>query len=285
MANRTAEIQRLLPQADRHHVASKENPADLGFRGVSCQELLNSSLWLSGPAFLHDPNETWNGDVESLPASKCPDHRPTACVVTQTLRDESELLTKYSTLENLLRITSRCFQFIHALKKRLTVKSNSKPIRGQIAELKPAQLRPSLTFWIKYVQTMHYKDDIRGLTRQQPVPTRSSLSRLNPFVDEHGCLRVGGHLQHALLHPDEKHPLILPRNSHLSSLLAKDAHKKTMHRGTQLSLSYLRQRFWILSGRQLVKGIVFRWEIYHQLECNSADPSCTLALIMLDQLV
>ena len=33
VANRTAEVQRLLPQAGWHHVASKENPADFGSRG------------------------------------------------------------------------------------------------------------------------------------------------------------------------------------------------------------------------------------------------------------
>ena len=83
---------------------------------------------------------------------------------------------------------------------------NSKPIRGQIAELTP-ELSTSLTFWIKYVQTIDYKEKVRGLTKQQHVPTRSSLSRLNTFVDEHGCIRVGERLQHALLQPDEK-PLL-----------------------------------------------------------------------------
>ncbi|XP_029176757.1 uncharacterized protein LOC114944869 [Nylanderia fulva] len=37
-------------------------------------------------------------------------------------------------------------------------------------------------------------------------PPRSSLIKLNPFIDDHGVLRVGGRLKHALLPYDEKHP-------------------------------------------------------------------------------
>lgn len=64
-------------------------------------------------------------------------------------------------------------------------------------------------------------------------------------------------MRHSLLHPDERHPLILPQKSNLTKLLVLDAHSKTLHGGTQLILNYLRQRFWILCGRQVVKSAIF----------------------------
>lgn len=48
------------------------------------------------------------------------------------------------------------------------------------------------------------------------------------------------------------HPIILPKHR-LSELLIDQAHKATLHGGTQLSLSTLHQRYWILGARNLVK--------------------------------
>ncbi|XP_020299330.1 uncharacterized protein LOC109863477, partial [Pseudomyrmex gracilis] len=54
VANRVAEIQRLLPEARWHHVRSRDNPADCASRGVSPSELVNHHLWWQGPTWLSD---------------------------------------------------------------------------------------------------------------------------------------------------------------------------------------------------------------------------------------
>ena len=115
-----------------------------------------------------------------------------------------------------------------------------------------------MKYWISYVQRLYLKAEIQLVSKNQHVSPKSTISRLNPWIDDCGILRVGGRLRHSLLHPDEKHPMIVPRESPLPQLLIRDAHERTLHGGTQLTPNYLRQRFWILRARQCVKSTIFR---------------------------
>ena len=52
VANQVSKIQRLLPDAIWHHVASKKNPADCASRGLTATELRSHDLWWLGPQWL-----------------------------------------------------------------------------------------------------------------------------------------------------------------------------------------------------------------------------------------
>ena len=52
VANRVSEIQKITDPCRWRHCTGRENPADLVTRGVSARELVQSNLWLTGPAFL-----------------------------------------------------------------------------------------------------------------------------------------------------------------------------------------------------------------------------------------
>lgn len=115
------------------------------------------------------------------------------------------------------------------------------------------------------------EDEIEALTRGQPVPRRSALHNLTPFLDDEGVLRVGGRIKHSLLSYDERHPIILPADSHFTGLLISAAHQRTLHGGVQLTLGSLRQRFWIPRVRALVRSHIHRcvpcvrWRATHNL--------------------
>lgn len=70
------------------------------------------------------------------------------------------------------------------------------------------------------------------------MPKAHPLTKLTPFVDGKGILRLGGRLQQSLLSDEEKHPVILPRSSRLTELIISEAHLRTLHGGTQLTLTY-----------------------------------------------
>jgi len=70
----------------------------------------------------------------------------------------------------------------------------------------------------------------------------------------------------------EKHPVILPQHR-ISKLLIDHAHRATLYGGTQFTLRYLRQDYWIIGGRNLVKANIRRCVICtHQAvqksQCN-----------------
>ena len=57
---------------------------------------------------------------------------------------------------------------------------------------------------------------------------------------------------------EQKHPVIIPKNCVLSELLIKYFHQKTLHGGITLTLATLRQEFWLINGRNLVRSYTFK---------------------------
>lgn len=90
------------------------------------------------------------------------------------------------------------------------------------------------------------------------LPKSSSLIRLTPFVDSAGLLRIGDRLQQSLMPASAKHPLILPKLSPLTSLIIRDAHARTMHGGTQVTITFIRNNYWIIGGRIPVRSFILK---------------------------
>ena len=81
----------------------------------------------------------------------------------------------------------------------------------------------------------------------------SSLYNLDPFIDNDGVLRVGGRLRQAKQLFEEKHPAILPRNSHLANLAIDHYHEAVHHQGRQISHGKIRQEgIWIIGANRMI---------------------------------
>jgi len=50
----------------------------------------------------------------------------------------------------------------------------------------------------------------------------------------------------------------LPRRSPLSKLVIDDAHRRMLHRGTQVTLAFIRRSFWIIGGRAPVRSQILK---------------------------
>ncbi|XP_029054187.2 uncharacterized protein LOC114881533 [Osmia bicornis bicornis] len=108
-------------------------------------------------------------------------------------------------------------------------------------------------YWIQATLATFFKDELAALANGTTLPSTHPFTRLTAYLDHQGIARVGGRLQHSELSHDGKHPIILPRDSRFSALLIDHAHRQTVHGGTQSTLAFLRQRYWILGGRAPVK--------------------------------
>lgn len=75
-------------------------------------------------------------------------------------------------------------------------------------------------------------------------------------MNEHGILIVHGRLARANLPMQQRFPIILPSKSHLSTLIINNAHSKMMHGTIHLTMAKIRQEFWILNLRNVVKACV-----------------------------
>ena len=86
---------------------------------------------------------------------------------------------------------------------------------------------------LKGVQGSEFWQELNALTTKGVVFHRSSISRLLPFLDSDGMLRVGGRLENFQLSESEKHPIILP-SRHVFNLIIKKARLLTLHGGPAL---------------------------------------------------
>jgi len=93
---------------------------------------------------------------------------------------------------------------------------------------------------IKMVHRQAFPEDIDSLSKNRPART-SGLQKLDPFVDSQGMLRVGGRLQESCLPYNIKHPLILPRKSHVVNLIIQHCHEQAAHQGRGMTTNKLRE--------------------------------------------
>ncbi|EFN65032.1 hypothetical protein EAG_00552, partial [Camponotus floridanus] len=180
------------------------------------------------------------------------EERPTkSYVITKAQSMERwNLINRYSSLTRLLRVTCWCLRAIRIFKKQ-SENSITGPIT--IQELEGAKLH-----WVKITQQSYFEDELSKISTGQSLPRSNSLLRLTPFLDPSGLLRVGGRLQSSQLSESAKHPLILPKKSALTSLIIADAHLKTLHGGTQVTVTFLRNEYWIIGGRSPVRSFILK---------------------------
>lgn len=243
VSNRVSEILNILDYEQWGHVTTDTNPADYASRGLHASELITNSQWWNGPDWLSTLDLNMNlVDVEDTQEEE------KARVFTALLNTEEELIwTKFSNLQKMLRVISYCRRWLNVKLNKNKVKYNTKFITSQ-------EINETLNNCIKQIQGIEFNQEIKQLKSQGSVLKRSKLRNLCPIIDDNGILRVGGRIQQSQVTYDTRHPIILPSKSHLSRLIIKDAHQKTMHGGPQVILNYLRSKYWILRAKNQVKG-------------------------------
>lgn len=249
VANRTSEIQTRLPQAVWRHVMTDENPADCASRGISPSELLHHPLWWTGPHWLQNEKSDWPCRPLVVNASEELEQRAVVAHVTvKSEPAEWELPSLVSSWPRLLRVTAYVLRFVDRCRTKFLPDESHLTVQD---------FDRARSFWIKYVQSSAFEKEQHSLTKGLPVPAGSRLSSLNPFIDDSGILRVGGRLKNAPLSFSEKHPIILPAHR-ISSLIIAHMHTTCLHGGTQVTLRIIRQSYWIIGARTLVKAHIHR---------------------------
>ncbi|XP_039307877.1 uncharacterized protein LOC120358265 [Solenopsis invicta] len=248
--NRVSFIQDTLPQAKWRFVPGTENPADLATRGLTPSQLAELPIWWTGPLWLLQASEEWPVMASSSKQPEIPEERPARSNTVRRRLELWDLLCKFSNLTKLFRVTALCQRAVARFKRNTNLSTSRTATTKEV--------EASKFFWIQTIQRFYFHSEIDTLSRGEFLSKNSVLLRLNPFLDGRGLLRVGGRLQRSLLTFSEQHPLIIPRESPLTDLIVADAHTKTLHGGTQLTLAYIRKLYWIIGGRVPVKAFILK---------------------------
>ncbi|CAD6997982.1 unnamed protein product [Ceratitis capitata] len=249
IANRVAKIEELVGVTGWNHVDSIDNPADLGSRGVSPQELAVSNIWWNGPDWLKRHPSEWPQKRDDIMDTELEQK----IVRTHTARviHTEDILQRFSDFSRALRVVSRIFQFynkIHPVIK-LTAPDNNPEITSKAINEAKSRL-------ILQTQKRCYHEEYIALAASKPVSTKSSIRTLNPFLDRNGIMRVGGRLAMASLAYNERYPIILPYDCQFSRLLVKFSHLISLHGGNQLMLRLVRSEYWVVRIKGLIKTVI-----------------------------
>jgi len=85
-------------------------------------------------------------------------------------------------------------------------------------------------------------------------------------IDDLGILRCYGRFLNATITDSAKHPKLLPRREHLTSLLITEVHQRLIHAGVSHTLAQLREEYWIPQGRAEVRSVLSQCSLCRRLE-------------------
>jgi len=231
-------------QRQRRKVGTKDNPADVVSRGLNRFEMISNHRWKRGPEFLWQ-NESARPTNPAVTEIACEDEEvknQVKCCLSSVQHDagdkggdsmpradkeqESEdpmvrFIESYSCWHRLKTSVAwllRCKDWLRA-----KTRSKERPISVISDPLDPLELQAAETAIIKSLQHQYLKGEPGVLKARKPIVKKSPIYILEPFLDEHGLLRVGGHLKNAPLPEKAQHPIILPKNHHVSRLVARRA--------------------------------------------------------------
>ena len=255
VANRVSEIRSLSEPNQWHYVPGSLNPADIVSRGVGPAALV-ASEWFSGPSFLHTYKSEWNvrsiddkldDDDEEVCKSRSIRSREIAsCAVSVRPHPLDKLIAHYSSWLKLKRAVGWLI--------RLRGHLRSKVQKDQSVSLSAGEIRDAEVLILRHVQGKSYQAEMKSLLVGKSVPKSCRLRSLMSVIDHRGLLCVGGRLSAADLPESEKHPCIIPHDSHVAKLIAWDYHNRA-HVGVEWTLSLIRKKFWITKSRNLVKQV------------------------------
>lgn len=247
VANRVASVQEVLP-ADRWYVCgtvrTTDNPADAATRGITPSELADCSLWWRGPNWLREPPECWPHEV--APAQQRVEEEARVHATRAEPLQDNDFLHRFSTLSKLIRISVLCLRF------------RGTAVRPETHHTTATEREECLLRWLRLAQEQDFAGEIASLKRGKVLWKQSPLRNLRPFLGPEGLLRVGGRLLHSTLTYEEKHSIILAKRNHLSLLLVRDAHIRTLHGGPQLTRGVIARRYWIIHANTLIRAVTRR---------------------------
>ncbi|GFW09337.1 putative RNA-directed DNA polymerase from transposon X-element [Trichonephila clavipes] len=102
----------------------------------------------------------------------------------------------------------------------------------------------------------HAEKTLIKIVQAKFFPSENSFPNMNVITDEEGIKRVKTRITERSDHPEFIYPIILPGECLFTQRLIEYYHRQNCHAGTQILLGILRERFWIVRSRRVVRKIV-----------------------------
>ncbi|KAG1930139.1 hypothetical protein F2P79_022561 [Pimephales promelas] len=243
VANRVQKIRQSTAPKQWLYVSTDDNPADNASRGRTIHELLSSN-WFSGPSFLWKKEMVSSDVVPELPVGD-PEVRKTQTFHTETTesKDLVDHLSKFSSWSNAVKAIARLLR---------RVKKNKSNSPASVSEQEQARC-----LILKGVQKQVYQKEMDVLSQGKQLPCHNRLHHLDTFIDTDGMIKVGGRLSHSSCTHVFKHPLILPKEHHVTKLIIAHHHESVKHQGKGFTINAIRSSgYWIPGMNRVVTSYI-----------------------------
>lgn len=225
---------------------------------------LMNSLWLNGPP-LNDCTETAEcTEYPLIDVESDKEVRPVPTITVnkvsmfESLSNVSDKFGRFSSWRKLVRWVA----YWQHIKENF--KSSGQCRKWHVCDYykNVESLNKAETSIIRLVQHQNYSTEIGLLQEGKNIITTSPIVALSPYLDSKGVLRVGGRLKN--LQSDatitETHPIILPKNHHVTKLVVRYHHEEIVHhQGRHFTEGSIRcAGFWIVGVKQLVSSMIHK---------------------------
>ena len=267
--NRVQRIRQSSEPEQWHYVNTKENPADHASRSLPVSYLTQSS-WFTGPSFLHQPSAETTQTSETfelIDPENDSEIQPQVRTYTTHLEEpglNTDRFQRFSTFISLLRAVAF---LIHMARSHKLSNQNSRCSGWHICHLPRTvdEMAQAKDVILKAAQRPAFAKELSAVQANKVVSANSPLHKLSPIL-EGDLICVGGRLKHSQLTCEEKNPVILAKDSHISLLLVRHYHEQVRHQGRHLTEGAVRAAgLWILGGKRLINSVLHKCIICRKL--------------------
>ncbi|KAK7930431.1 hypothetical protein WMY93_006826 [Mugilogobius chulae] len=275
VANRVSEILKSSQPEQWRYVDTASNPADAASRGVKMEAFLKNEMWPSGPPFIRQLVTEWPENPESVEHLSQDDPELKKIVTVNAVQAEEDptthLVHHYSSWFRLKKAVAwwlKYMEWLWSCSKRRKELSTQNQLHlnmdQEMSMFKRKAVQRALTVEnidkaemtiIKFCQGKRFPEELLCLEKSQNIKKNSQLYKLSPKLED-GILRVGGRLSKSSLPLESKHPIILAKDLHISTLLLRNIHQQVGHSGRNHMLSKLREKYWITGVSTAIRSVL-----------------------------
>ena len=124
-----------------------------------------------------------------------------------------------------------------------------------------------------------FYDEIESVHNTRSVENSSSLLKLKPFLDDKCLLRIGGRLKNSQYSNEIIHPILLPKEDHVTCLLAEHFHQLIDHQGRTTTVNKIRSEgYHIINETSMISSPIHRCVTSKKLRGNLSNQQIADAL-------
>ena len=277
VANRVCEILEYTSVDQWKHVATKDNPADAGTRGMSA-EILQLSSWVKGPNFLTNsrfpfvPNKEVINNIK-LGVNQAVTIEDTVSLTTSVKKQMTPVpslfpFDKFSSYQKYLRIAAYVLRL-------LTKHAGYRNLDGSITD--PTELDEAERHLQYLVQGESFESERKDLLDNKSVKRSSRIAPHSPFISPNGLIRSSGRIKRLIeVGFNVKYPIILDARHPFVKLFLEHTHVKHYHQGVEYLRSIVQEHYTLLKLRSSLRSIKA-----HCLRCREFQ-AVTMQPIMSD---